>query len=427
VGSDRRSGSEFIWATGLEDTFVVHEASGRRRLDELELVGHYEAWREDVDRAAEIGFAAMRCGIPWYRVEPAPGNFDWTWTDQLLPYMAERGITPIADLIHYGTPLWMPDAFIDPQYPAAVSAYAGAFAERYASLVRHYTPVNEPGVTALICGYAGSWPPYLTGHGGYVRVLNALCRGIVGEVAAVRQSRPDAVIVHVEGTGFWLHAGAPDGSIGSVEVERIYAPLDLLTGSVTRAHELYPYLSSHGFTDEDFDWYGRHALMPDVIGINYYPDGSVHRRLPGADGDPDGMMTVWGGVEHLAQAIRDFHARYGQPIFISETGCNERSAAWVPWPGMPDGADRSAFRSWWLHDLTAMLRQAVADGLPVWGCTWWPLIDAVSWAYRNGTGELATYLEPGGLMHLGVEEDGQMSREPLAVGERLREIIRGWT
>lgn len=138
----------------------MQEDTGRRRLDELELVGHYEQWREDIDRAAAIGFTAMRCGVPWYRVEPAPGRFDWSWTDQMLEYMVDLGLRPIADLVHYGTPLWMPDAFADPRYVTRVTAYASAFAERYAGIVRNYTPVNEPGVTALVCGYAGVWPPH---------------------------------------------------------------------------------------------------------------------------------------------------------------------------------------------------------------------------------------------------------------------------
>ena len=46
--------------------------------------------------------------MPWYRVEPEPGRFDWSWTDQVIPYMVEEmGITPIIDLIHYGCPFWL--------------------------------------------------------------------------------------------------------------------------------------------------------------------------------------------------------------------------------------------------------------------------------------------------------------------------------
>jgi hypothetical protein len=45
----------FVWATGIEDTFIAQEEPGRLRLDEHELTQHYRLWREDVDLAASIG------------------------------------------------------------------------------------------------------------------------------------------------------------------------------------------------------------------------------------------------------------------------------------------------------------------------------------------------------------------------------------
>ena len=68
--------------------------------------------------------------MPWYRLEPfQPGEFDWRWTDQVIPYMVEElGITPIIDLMHYGCPFWLRREFASAEYPAAVAAYAEAFA-----------------------------------------------------------------------------------------------------------------------------------------------------------------------------------------------------------------------------------------------------------------------------------------------------------
>ena len=82
-------------------------ADRERVLDEYTLTHHYLYWREDIDRAADLGVRAMRYGIPWYKVEPAPGVFDWEWVDRVLEYIAGKGIAVIADLVHYGTPLWM--------------------------------------------------------------------------------------------------------------------------------------------------------------------------------------------------------------------------------------------------------------------------------------------------------------------------------
>ena len=173
------SATDFLWAVGIENTFVPHTRAGHRRLDEYELMDHYRLWRQDLDLAADLGISAIRYGIPWYRVNPRPGVFDWSWTDPVLEYLVTvKGLTPIVDLMHYGTPLWLDNHFVNASYPRRVAEYAAAFAERYGSLVRFYTPLNEPGVTASYCGRDGRWPPYLSGDDGYVKVLLALARGM---------------------------------------------------------------------------------------------------------------------------------------------------------------------------------------------------------------------------------------------------------
>ena len=73
--------SEFLWAAGIEDTFVPQAKNGQRPLDEYELIGHYEHWRDDLHLAKDLGLNAIRWGVPWYKVEPEKGNFDWSWTD----------------------------------------------------------------------------------------------------------------------------------------------------------------------------------------------------------------------------------------------------------------------------------------------------------------------------------------------------------
>ena len=172
-------------------------------------MGHYEHWREDLALARALGVRAIRWGIPWYRVEPRPGEFDWGWTDQVLPYIAEElGISVILDLMHYGTPLWLERSFAARDYPQRVAAYARAVAERYRGLIHSYTPLNEPVVNAMQCGRFGQWPPYLSGEPGYVRVLLQLVRGMQNCARAIRAADPDAVLVAVEAMG-WCRPGVP--------------------------------------------------------------------------------------------------------------------------------------------------------------------------------------------------------------------------
>src|SRR5918992_40438 len=173
LNGDRHSslllGTPFAWALGIEDTFIPQVAARSGRiLDEYVLTEHDRRWRSDLAAIASLGVRHLRYGIPWYRVNPAPGQFDWSWTDEVLPYLVEDlGIAPILDLIHYGAPLWLEGTFLDPDYPQRVAEYAAAVVERYGRLVRHWTPLNEPRVHARFAGQTGLWPPYRRGPRGY--------------------------------------------------------------------------------------------------------------------------------------------------------------------------------------------------------------------------------------------------------------------
>jgi hypothetical protein len=75
----------FIWATGIENTFVPQTRAGMRSLDEYELTQHYKFWRSDFDLVAETGVGALAGA--WYRVPPSqnsgtggPTRHSTTWS-----------------------------------------------------------------------------------------------------------------------------------------------------------------------------------------------------------------------------------------------------------------------------------------------------------------------------------------------------------
>ena len=167
----------FWWATGIEDTFITapHPVTGRT-LDEYELTGHYGRWREDLELMAELRCPAARYGVPWHRIQPAPGQWDWRHADEPLELMLELGIAPQVDLVHYGLPGWIEGAYLHPDYPTLVAEYAARLAERFRGRIHWYTPLNEPRITAWYCGRLGWWPPYRRSWRGFVGVTLAIAR-----------------------------------------------------------------------------------------------------------------------------------------------------------------------------------------------------------------------------------------------------------
>lgn len=370
-----RRPTDFLWATGIEDTFVPQTRPGHRALDEYELTGHYEHWREDLALVRDIGAQAVRWGVPWYRVEPIRGTFDWRWTDEVLPHLVqELGVTPIVDLMHYGCPFWLRREFASDEYPQAVAEYAAAFAERYRGLVRWYTPLNEPIVTALMCGKRGLWPPYMRGDSGYVRVLLQTVRGIAQTVQALRAIDPEAIIVHVEATGLSRAERHDLAAVAQEEQLRTFLPTDLVTGRVQPDHPLFPWLIRSGATpDELADLAGQPPAI-DYLGLNFYPQWSTQQlyidrrgRLAYRPVEQEGS-----GFAHL---ITDYWARYGIPVLVTETSARGEESV----------------RARWLEASVTAIRELRGRGVPVLGYTWFPLFTMIDWRYRFGRGPLQEY------------------------------------
>lgn len=398
---------EFLWATGIEDTFVPQTRPGHRALDEYQLMGHYQHWREDLDLARGLGVQALRWGVPWYRVEPLPGEFDWRWTDQVVPYMVdELGITPIIDLMHYGCPFWLRREFAGDDYPRAVAAYAAAFARRYAGKVRWYTPLNEPIVNALFCGKRGLWPPYLRGDAGYIRIMLQLVKGILRTVAALKEVDPGAVMVHVEATGL-ARAARADLQILAVEDQRRgFLAYDLLTGRLTPDHPLFTWLLRNGAGPDELAAVAESAIPLDALGLNFYPQWSTQQvsvdrrgRLAYRAVEQDGA-----GFVHL---VEDYWQRYQAPILITETSARGRVDV----------------RARWLAASVAAIRQLREKGIPVLGYTWFPLFTMIDWRYRLGRQPLEKYRLDLGLYTL-APEGSEHRWDPTPLVGQFQDLVR---
>ena len=348
----------------------------------------------------------IRYGIPWYRVNPAPGVFDWSWTDEVLEYLvATKGLTPIIDLMHFGTPLWLDDQFVNPSYPDRVAEYAWAFAERYRSLVRMYTPLNEPAVTAKFCGRDGRWPPYLKGDAGFVKVLLALIRGISETSEALRASRSDVVLVHVEDVGLEFAASADLVDLAAASQARRLLPLDLACGMVGPSHPLHDWLIGQGASEAGLGELAARAPRWDLLGVNFYP-WSNRRFARGRNGlvkvgrDPSRSGTSLGPLLGM------IHDRYRLPLMVTETSST----------GDP------ARRARWMDETVSAVRQARSGAIPVLGYTWFPMVSMIEWDYRWSRKGMAEHL-----LHLGlwdvVPRQGRLDRDPTLLIEHYRRLI----
>jgi beta-glucosidase len=398
----------FCWATGIEDTFITdpwHKTG--RTLDEYQLTNHYERWDEDLDRIAELGVGAARYGIPWHRVEPEPGRFDWSFADATLGGLLDRGVAPIVDLIHYGTPGWLEGAFLHPDFPARAAHFAGELAQRFRGRVFWYTPMNEPRIAAWYCGRLGWWPPYRRGWRGFADVLIAAARGVVAIDAALRAVDPEIVVAHVDASDLY---GTDDPSLAddvALRQEIVFLALDLVTGRVDETHALVPWLASLGIELRALDAFHEQPLALDLVGVNLYPM-FTKKKVQRRGGRVRIGMHYAGGdlVERIAEL---YWERYGRPILITETA----------------SLGSVARRRRWMNDSVAAVGKLRARGVPVVGYTWWPLFALVAWSWRQGLRELETHLLEMGLWSLDTKPDAALARVRTPLVDDYRALVAG--
>lgn len=390
------------FAVGIEDTFIPQHGGGLRPLDEYEWTEHYDRWEEDVELVAASGASAIRYGIPWYRVNPDRGRFEWGWVDGPLNALLERNVTPIIDLMHYGCPEWLDGEFANPDYPSAVAEYAAAAASRYGDRIRHWTPMNEPLLNAMFCGLEGRWPPGLSGDSGFVQLVAQLGRGIVQTQSALREQVSELVSVQVEATFRFTGQAAQEGHLDFLR-ERNWLMYDLLFGRVDESHPLWSYLTTNGFSQDDAVFFAEHPTEPDIMGINYYPHLTTRSLLP------DGTSRyVWGGTEGLEELLRGFHARYGKPLFLTETSV----------------AGSVDLRRSWLHDSVELVRRLRAGGVPVVGYTWWPLFSLIDWDVRESGLPAEEHLVHMGLWDLVPTDAGELERRATPLVDEFGRIAK---
>ncbi len=403
--------SDFRWATGLECSFIPHLG-----IDQYRWTQHDRFWRADFELIAnDLGCRWLRYALPWHEIERQPGQFDWRWMDERLDLFERLNITPLLDLTHFGVPTWLPDAFADADFPAALERFARAFGERYTSRVKIVCPINEPLITSLFCGDIGLWPPYGRGLNNYMTVLSRVAQAFCRATRALRATIPGVEILVSDSLEVAATFEDSDETTSPFlkeslrsdvarRMHRRHIVTDLILGRVNAQHPLLPWLQKHGLSDFDVHWFQRNAQTLDLIGLDYYEHTEVELYTT-----PEGYyrqreLRPPMGLYHAAQ---DYWNKYHIPLMVTETSV-----------GGHDG-DKIA----WLERSVADVKRLRAEGFPIVGYTWWPVIDHLDWdgALLHQTG----HIHPVGIYRLERRPGGRLERVPTGLRDAYRALIEG--
>ena len=285
-----------MFASGIENSYPTIEWQGKKvRRDEMEECGHYKQWRDDFKLVKEMGISYLRYGPPLYQSHQASEKYDWSFADETFGALRDAGITPIADLCHFGVSDWA-GGFNNPDWPELFAKYAKAFAHRF-PWVRLFTPVNEIYVTATFSGALGWWNERQNSDKGFVIALHNLCRANVLAMRAILEVTPNARFVQSESSEYF-HPDEPSCMPrASFFNQRRFLSLDLTYGHPIDV-EMYEYLLDNGMTRDQYHWFRQHHVKGHcIMGNDYYV---TNEHLVNADGsiDPSGEIFGYYVITH---------------------------------------------------------------------------------------------------------------------------------
>jgi beta-glucosidase/6-phospho-beta-glucosidase/beta-galactosidase len=350
---------DFIVATGFECS-APRIAGGLRR-DQLLLTDHWNRFEEDFEIAASLGITHVRYGIPFHVVAHDAAAFDWAWTDRALAALRDRGLEPIADLLHFGVPDDL-TGFDDPRLSARFIAYVEAFADRY-PWVRWYTPVNEPFISAHFSAGLGWWNECEASPAAFVRALDNAATCAVLAMDVIRERRSDAIFLQSDACESFTPSTSATVAEAIFRQERGYLGFDLAYGRPISS-AMRAWLMAAGMRADRLRWFeSRGSDRGCVVGLDYY---EMNEHLVAADGTQSPAPR-----RGLAALATVYYERYGLPMILAETNnVDERAADWL-------GE---------LWDDTVRLR---ARGIPMNGFCWYSLTDQIDWdtcmREENGT------------------------------------------
>ncbi|MEA9985722.1 glycosyl hydrolase family protein [Subtercola vilae] len=405
---------------------------------------HYGRFAEDVDLMTELGIDSYRFSFGWPRLQPGgSGSLNpegIAFYDRLLDRLLAAGISPMATLFHWDTPVELRGGWLNRDTAHRFGDYAYEVGEVFGDRIDRWVTLNEP-ATVMLNGYAlGIHAP------GSTLLFDALPAGhnqLLGHGLAVQA----------------LRAASVKGAIG---IANVYSPTSPVTSSDDDVAFAGLFDTVHNTMFGDAVLLGRYPEVPDAFarllrpiveadpadlatihqpldfyGVNYYfptriasgsggvasPDGeaSAMTSLPFHLGAwPEFQRTNFGwpvAPEFMTVALEQLAARYGDalpPVFVTEGGVS------LPDEAAPDaetGVTRivdSARIDYLTTHLEAALEAAAAPGgATLLGYYVWSLLDNFEWA--------AGYSQRFGLVHVDFSTGDRTPKESFAWLQRVLE------
>lgn len=371
--------------------------------DNLKLIGtdHYHRYKEDIALFAEMGFKVYRFSIAWSRIYPQgdetqPNEKGLEFYDRVIDECLKYGIEPLITLSHYEIPLYLCknyDGFRSRKVIEYFVKYAETVIRRYHNKVKYWLTFNEINVS-IISPLLGSGVLTPKDEVSYQDRYQAAHHQLVASAWATKIAR------EIDGS---LQIGCMVAS--APRYPMTCDPKDAMT-MLQSQQELdyfihvhctgdYPYFAKRIWNELDVELQiedGDMELLKhtvDFISFSYYSSKVVafdESRYEMANGnvmrglknpyvsysdydypiDPSGLRFI----------LNYLYDHFKKPLFVAENGIGALETAITHEDGTISIEDD--YRIDFHKGHIAAMKQAIADGVDVFGYTSWAPIDCVS-------------------------------------------------
>lgn len=317
----------------------THRDSRGRRLDLIASTCHDKFAEKDYSRLIEAGILTARDGVRWHLIEPEPYRYDFSSLENQIRAARSTGIQVIWDYFHYGYPDDLDifsDEFIErfARFSAAVTRYlADELGEENVSVC----PVNEISFFSWVAGTVAVFYPAKKRRGNELK--RQLVRSAIASVDAILNECPRARWMFTDPAIHVVPRNSSRAARAAAESYRRaqFHAFDMLAGRL--APEL-----------------GGNENYLDLIGLNYYFHNQW--RHPSRRKIPVGHRQY----RPFCKILQEYADRYEKPMMIAETGIEDDE------------------RPQWLRYVSEQTREAVSNGVPVYGICLYPIVNHPGWA-----------------------------------------------
>lgn len=340
----------------------------------------YHRYKDDVKLMKEIGLKSYRFSISMSRIMPFYEEVNekgLEFYSSLVDELIKNGIVPVVTLYHWDLPYWLEDigGWRSRKIVKYFKIYTEAVVKKLSDRVKYWITFNEPSCFLFNGHVQGVHAPFIKNP----LLISKISRNFFfanGEV--IRTIRKNAKTEPKIGLSFNCSAKVPlNESKEEIEKARKIT-FESNGGYIANTWFLDPILAKKSVRCYGIYHISQKAVNKfyeplDFISLNNYSPFVDYTSKEKTHYEWESMLGWENNGKGLYWIVRFIYERYHLPIFISENGLCLRDK-------VSEGKVHDEERIRYLKEYLINLERACDENIPVFGYSYWSLLDNFEWA-----------------------------------------------